>query len=108
MPEANQTTGSRSHRSLARLAPRWRPAETSTPPCDASQIMHAAGEDDYQTPLRQNQRKRHFLAALFLGCSGFKLDLWWSYCHGGLGWKLEPRLGKALRDAGGTGLRRRS
>jgi hypothetical protein len=55
-----------------------------------------------------DNRKRHFLAALFWGCSGFKLDLWWPYGRGGLGWKLEPRLGKAVRDAGGTGLRRRS
>jgi hypothetical protein len=30
--------------------------------------------------------KRHFLAALFWGCSGFKLDSWWLCGHGGLGW----------------------
>src|ERR1017187_10031618 len=48
-PDANQTPGSRSHRSLARLAPRWHPVETATPRCAASQIMHAAGEDDSQT-----------------------------------------------------------
>jgi hypothetical protein len=32
------------------------------------------------------QGKRHFLAALFWGCSGFKLDSWWLCGHGGLGW----------------------
>jgi hypothetical protein len=52
--------------------------------------------------------KRHFLAALFWCCSGFKLDLWWPCGHGGLGWKLKPRLGKTLLGVGGTGLRRRS
>jgi hypothetical protein len=58
-----------------------------------------------QMPLN---RKRHFLAALFWGCSGFKLDLWLPCGHGGLGWRLERRLGKALLAVGGTGLRRRS
>ena len=55
MPDANQTLGSRSHRSLALLATRSHLAGTSTPRCAASQIMHAAGEDDSQTPLHQNQ-----------------------------------------------------
>jgi hypothetical protein len=55
MPDANQTPGSRSHRSLALLAPHLHLVATSTPRCAASQIMHAACEDDSQTPLHRNQ-----------------------------------------------------
>src|ERR1035438_8773896 len=55
MPDANQTPGSRSHRSLALPAPHFHPVATSTPRCAASQIMHAACEDDSQTPLHRNQ-----------------------------------------------------
>jgi chondroitin AC lyase len=40
----------------------------------------------YQYIVLPNVCKRHFLAALFWGCSGFKLDSWWLCGHGGLGW----------------------
>ncbi len=54
------------------------------------------------------RRKRHFLAALFWVCFGFKLGMWPSCGHGGLGWMKGWRQLKALPGVGGTGLRRRS
>src|ERR1700749_866316 len=55
MPDANQTAGSRSRRSLERSAPHWRPAPTSTPRCATSRIISDAGEDGSRIPLQLPQ-----------------------------------------------------